>query len=355
MKKNIFLLALLLFVTSLYSQSLLDKPAAIIKLTQTEVISSKKLNQNIAALEANAQRSMTDDEKMTILNTMIDSALVVQAARRDNVSIPLDQVKQYGIAQISQSVGRQLSESEFNQIIEQQTKQPVSAYISELEKQLLIQKYISEQGRTDFQGIPQPSEHEIEAAYKQEEMTFINPEMVRVSHIFFTFVADPLTSPRMMNSSEKDAVRVKAEAVLRNLKNGTLTFEGAVRTHSEDPESKIKAGDIGFLIRNDQAALQIFGASFIEQVYTLSVGEYKLLESSAGYHIVKVTDQIDKKFLKLDDQVNPMEQMTVREYISQRLLVIKQQQMFQVVSEKIVKSLRETAEVTLYKQNLGWE
>ena len=79
------------------------------------------------------------------------------------------------------------------------------------------------------------------------------------------------------------------------------------------------------------------------------------MESNAGFHIVKVTDQIDKKFLKLDDQVNPMEQMTVREYISQRLYVIKQQQMFQVVSEKIVESLRETAEVTLYRQNLGWE
>jgi peptidyl-prolyl cis-trans isomerase SurA len=185
-------------------------------------------------------------------------------------------------------------------------------------------------------------------------MTFVNPEMRRVSHVFFTFVINGSQNPRLMDSTEKETVRINAESVLRTLKNGTLTFEEAVRTKSEDPQSKIKAGDIGFIIKNDQAAMQIFGASFVDQVYTMNVGEYKLLESNAGYHIVKVTDKINKKFLVLDDQVNPMEETTVRQYIAQRLYVIKQQEMFQTVSERVVKELRDKAEVTFYLQNLGW-
>ena len=354
MKTNILFLAGLLISFSLNAQSLLDKPAALIRLTETEIISSKKVNQNITLLEANAKRELSEEEKTTVLNSMIDSSLVVQAALRDNLTIAMAQVKQYGIAQVSQSLGRQLTEAEFNQFIVQQLNQPVDVYLKELEKQLLIQKYISEKGREDFLAIAQPTEREIQAAYKQEEMTFVNPEMMRVSHIFFTFVINGSQNPRMMSNTEKDAVRTKAESVLRSLKNGTVTFEEAVRTNSEDPQSKVKAGDIGFIIRNDQAAIQIFGTSFVDQVYAMNVGEYKLLESNAGYHIVKITDQIDKRFLKLDDQVNPMEQTTIREYITQRLYVLKQQEMFQIVSEKVVKELREDAEINLYLQNLGW-
>jgi parvulin-like peptidyl-prolyl isomerase len=333
---------------------MLDKPAAIIKLTETEMISSKKVNQNITLLEANAKRVLTADEKRSVLDSMVDSAIVVQAAKRDKIVITDAQVKQYGIAQVSKNLGKQLSEAEFLQFVEQQMKQSPAIYLEELKKQLMIQKYITETGRSDFQNIPEPSENEIQSAYEKEEMTFVNPEMMRVSHIFFTYVINGTQNPRIMSDDEKDTVREKADSVLRNLKNGTITYEEGVRTYSEDPQSKIKAGDIGFIIKNDNAAVQIFGTDFVNQVYTMQVGNFKLIESKAGLHIVKVTDRIGKKFLKLDDQVNPMEQTTVREYISQRLYAVKQQNMFKVVSERIIKDLREGTEITLYLQNLGW-
>ncbi|MBI9097811.1 MAG: peptidylprolyl isomerase [Spirochaetaceae bacterium] len=354
MKKTILFLTIILITGSLYSQSLLDKPAAIVKLTETEIISSKRVNQNISVLEANAKRSLTGDEKQSVLDSMIDSALVVQAARKENYGITAAQVKQYGIAQISQSVNRQLTEPEFNQLIEQQTKQPVSVYLAELEKQLLIQNYIQDKGRSDFQSIPKPSENEIQDVYKQEEMTFINPEMVRISHVYFSIVVNNGQNPRLMNETEKEPIRKKAESVLRDMKNGIITFEEGVRTYSEDQNTKVKAGDIGFLVRNDQNALQTFGPGFVEKVYAIPNGSFDLIESSVGYHIVKVTDQIEKKFLKLDDQINPMVPDTVREYISQRLYAYKQQELFQVVSERVVKELREDAEITMYLQNLGW-
>lgn len=354
MKRNILITVLLASTISLFGQSLLDKPAAVVKLVQTEIVSSKKVNQNIAALEANAKRKLTDQEKMSVLNSMVDSVLVEQAAKRANISITDDQVKQYGIAKLSQTVGQNLNEAGFKKIIEDQTKQPVENYLSELKKQLIIQKYITEVGKSDFQSIPEPTEKEIKDAYTKEEMSFVNPEMMRISHIFFSFVANPTTSPRLMNDDEKAKVRTKAEDVLKSLKNGTITFEQAVRTYSEDPQSKGKAGDIGYLVRSDQNAIKTFGQDFIDQVYSMSVGDYKLLESNAGYHIVRVTDFIDKKFLKLDDPVNPVENMTVRQYISQRLYAIKQQDVFQKVSQREVKKLRDEAEITLYKDNLGW-
>jgi len=355
MKKKILFFALLCLSTLLFGQSLLDKPAAVLKLIETEPVSSKRVNQNIRILETNARREFTSEEKRAVLDSMIDSALVVQAAKRDGLSISAEEVKQYGIAQISQAAGRPLSEAEFNQYIEQKTGQPVAAYLGELEKQILIQKYISAKGRDDFQNIGEPSEREIVAAYTKEETAFINPEMLRVSHVFFSFIADPFSAPRMMNASEKESVQDKAEETIRQIRSGSLTFEQAVRMHSEDQESKVKAGDIGFLIRNDQNALMNLGASFIDEVYNMGIGEIELIESIAGVHIVRVTDRIDKKFLKLDDPVNPAEQMTVREYIAQQLFLAKRQEMYQIVSKREVESLRNEAEITLYEQNLGWE
>lgn len=355
MKKSIILFMFIVLVASLFGQSLLDKPAAVIKLTATEAISSKKVNQNIDILEKNARRKFTDTEKMAVLDSMIDSALVLQAAKRDGITVNSDQVKQYGISQISQQIGRPLNEVEFTQFIQQQTGQPVSVYLGELEKQLIIQNYVSSKGQSDFQNIPRPTENEIVLAYKKEETSFINPEMMRVSHVFFSYIADPYTTPRMMNETEKKGVEEKAQDVYKKIKNGTLTFEQAVRLNSEDQDSKMKAGDIGFLIRTDQNAMKNLGASFIDEVYKMSVGEIKLIPSLAGIHIVRVSDHLDKRFLKLEDPVNPAEKVTVREYISQKLFLAKRQQMFQVVSKRVVGKLRDDAEVTLYKQNLGWE
>lgn len=354
MKKIILFVTILLISSSVYSQSLLDRPAAIVNYAETEVISSKKVNLNITQLEANAKRELTEEEKTSVLNSMIDSAIVVQAAKKNNVTITDAQARQYGKAQISQRLQRQLTDQEFNQFVEQNLKVTVDVYLEEIKKQLMIQKYITDNGRNDFQNLPQPTEEEVRAAYEKEEMTFVNPEMMRVSHVFFTFIVNGNQNPRLMTSEEKESVREKAEDVMKDLKNGVLTYEEAVRTLSEDPQSKIKAGDIGFIIKNDNAAIQIFGTDFVDQVYTMSVGDFKLIESKAGYHIVKITDKIGKKFLKLDDQVNPMEQTTIREYISQKLYAAKQQNMFKIVSERLVQNLRENTEIKLYIENLGW-
>jgi len=354
MKKILFVITLLIFTISAYGQSMLDKPAALLKLTQTEIISSKKVNQTILLVEQNEKRVLSEEEKRSILNSMIDSALVVQAAQEENIIIPKEQVKQIGIVQLSQNLGRQISESEFKQIVEVQTKQPLDVYLLELEKQLLVQKYVAEKGKNDFNSISPPSDREIYSKYKEQEMSFVNGEMMRVSHIYFSYVIQDPQNPRIMNSSEKEEVRIKAESVFKDIKNGISTFEESVRTSSEDTNSKLNTGDIGFIVRNDPNPVQLFGPDFVNQIFDMEIGDHRLVESIAGYHIVKTTDYIDKKFLKLDDQVSPLEQKTVRDFISERLFAVKQQETFNLVGERLVEELRNKAEITLYLENLGW-
>lgn len=394
MKKLIFFLTVLIFSTSLFGQSLLDRPAAKIKLSETEIISSKKVNQNIALLEANGGSPLSVDKKKEVLNSMIDTALVLQAAKRDGKVLTDLQVKQYAMMQFSQQVGVQLNEQQFNDYLKQQLAQNqfrgrlqsefnnlktklgrepsqeeitnvitpilnsgVIEYLEAMKSQLTIQQYISYWGEDRFKSISEPSEREIQAEYEKQEDELLNPPMKRVSHIFFPTVIQNGQSPIFMDSAKKEEVRQKAESVLRDLKNGVITYEAAVREYSEDPDSKTKMGDIGYLTRKDAAALQSLGQNFIDSVFTMDAQQFKLIESNVGYHIVKVTEDLKKKFLALDDQINPMQIITVREKIIQELISLKQQDLFQVVSRELVNKLRDedSTEITLYLQNLGWE
>ncbi len=394
MKKTIFLLTMLVLSATLSGQSLLDRPAAKIKLYETEIISSKKVNQNVALLEANTGSALTIEKKKEVLNSMIDTALVLQAARRDGKEVTDLQVKQYAIAKFSQSVGVQLNEQQFEELLKQQLAQnqlrgrlqsefsnlkvklgrdpseleinnvinpilnsAIAEYLAAMKSQLTIQNYISFKGDSQFKSIPEPSDREIQAEYAVQEEGLLNPPMKRVSHIFFPTIVKNGQTPSYLSPSEKELVHSNAESILRDLKNGVITYEAAVREHSEDPDSKTKIGDIGYLTRKDQNAIQSLGQNFIDTVFTMTLHQFQIIESNVGYHIVKVTEDLPKKFLSLDDPINPMQIVTVREKIVNELMSVKQQELFQVISMQIVKELREedNSEVTLYLQNLGWE
>ena len=76
-----------------------------------------------------------------------------------------------------------------------------------------------------------------------------------------------------------------AEKVLEQLKNNEITFEDAVSQYSTDEGSKAKGGDVGWNMLN----------SFVEE-YTTGMEPLEkdqmsdLVESTYGYHIIKVTD-----------------------------------------------------------------
>jgi len=394
MKRTIFILTLLIISASLSGQSLLDRPAAKIKLIETEIISSKKVNQNIELLEANSGSVLTADKKKEVLNSMIDTALVLQAARRDGKELTDLQVKQYAIMQFSQNVGFQLNEQQFNDLLKQQLAQnqlrgrlqsefinlklklgrdpseieintivnpiletAVSEYLEAMKSQLTIQNYISFVGESQFKSIAKPSEQDIQNEYEIQEGDLVLPPMKRVSHIFFPTIINNGQSPIMMTPGQKDDVYKSVETVLKKLKNGVLTYEAAVREFSEDPDSKTKVGDIGYLTRKDTGAIQSLGQNFVDAVFTLELRQFKIIESNVGYHIVKITEDLEKTFLSLDDPINPMQIVTVREKIIDELMAVRQQEMFQVVSRELVNNLRDEdgTEVTLYLQNLGWE
>ena len=127
--KKIILAAALAFSMAFgaFAQSDLQ-PLAIVKLNKSETITLKQLKNRVETYQKqNNMPSFTVDQKKEILDAMIDEKLVVQAAAKAGMSITDTQVNQYFLQNISQQVGRSVTEAEFAEIVKKQTNKAIIA------------------------------------------------------------------------------------------------------------------------------------------------------------------------------------------------------------------------------------
>jgi parvulin-like peptidyl-prolyl isomerase len=149
----------------------------------------------------------------------------------------------------------------------------------------------------------------------------------------------------------KASVKKEMDTVARFLRYNTYTFEELVPKYSKDAESVVKGGDIGWLAYDDENMKAALGADFFEKVFELNLGKPSgVLESKAGYHIVKITTHTDPKLLSITDRINPDSNTTVKQYIRQVLLNRSQQNAYLKAIDTLVASLRDEATIDiLYK------
>ncbi|WP_168203388.1 peptidylprolyl isomerase [Oceanispirochaeta crateris] len=347
LKKNILLSILILITTGIFAQnSFIDKPVAIVKLTKTDVISQKKLAYSVSLYEKQAGRALSMLEKEQVLQTLINQMLVYQAADRDNVTVTDEQVLLAGMNQMMKQTGRQLTEVQFKQIIKDQSGMDYETYAQTVRDQLILEKYVTEKKRDFLRSSSIPSTSEVELFYRQNEEKFLNPEMVKFSHIFF--------ATRGISAEDKNAKREEANRVYQAILKGTSKFEEMVREHSDDKGSVVRDGDIGNFIDRSEQNVSIFGRDFLNSVFDLEVGKMSnVLESAQGFHIVIVNQHHQKRFLDLDDPVTPVETTTVRQYISNIISYQKQQKAFQEAAETVVKELAENADIQTFQENIN--
>jgi len=105
-------------------------------------------------------------------------------------------------------------------------------------------------------------------------------EIVRASHILIE-----------MNGPES-VVKATADSLYEAIKSGQIGFEEAAKTRSADPGSAKKGGDLGWFGRGQMVP------EFEKASFEGKVGEVqKPVQSSFGFHIVKVTGKSDKKYI----------------------------------------------------------
>jgi len=351
MKRIAIPVLLALSLGGLAFADVIDKPVATVKLTRVEAITAKQFRQKVEMLEARTRATLSLEDRKQLLDLLIGEILIKQAAAQENITVTqaelnarMEQAKKSGGLQLN--LNRDLTDAEFKSLL-QQSGVSWEEYSDQLQKALLQQKYVMQKKRAVLEAVGQPSEAEILDFYETNKQAFVAPDMVRFKHIF-------IDTRNLADKQEKDKALQRAEEISRELKNGAA-FDELVVKYSDDKASRYKGGDFGYLRRDDQARRQLLGKDFFEAPFKMKVNESSgVLQSSIGYHVIRITEKIPFRLLGLDDPVPPQNASTVRQEISVQLTLKKQADVYQQILQDLLAELKKKAEIKKFEDNLTW-
>ena len=160
------------------------------------------------------------------------------------------------------------------------------------------QKRIVRYGLLDLSQLRQNTpvtDDELKAVYQQNIQQYQIPNRVHAEHILF------LTTGK--TDAEVAEIRKKAEDVLAQAKKKGANFEELAKKYSEDPGSKTKGGDLGWVLQGQMVP------EFEKATFSLNKGETSdLIKTQYGFHIIKVIDKETahtKPFDEVKDSLRP--------------------------------------------------
>ena len=241
------------------------QPAAIVNLVKSEPITVKQLRTEVERMEMAAGQTMNQNERLQVLDVMINERLAIQAAERDRIAVTENEVNQQVQEvrnQIAQVLGRQPTDAEFAQAVDMD----VPTFKETVRRQMTTQKYLMTKKDNLFQSIRIPTEEEIRSAYNLNKAQFVRPDTVRFSMIQVPYGADAASRTR---------AKTLADNLAREIGSSASKFDEVV-VRGQSPNAGYQAGDGGYLPRNMQAA-QITGQEFISTAFSLKQGEISKL------------------------------------------------------------------------------
>jgi len=123
----------------------------------------------------------------------------------------------------------------------------------------------------------QVSDDMLKLQYQANIQQYQVPNRVHVEHILFMTVGKP--------DAEVEEIKKKAEDVLKQVKKGGK-FEELAKKYSEDPGSKAKGGDLGWITQGQTVP------EFEKTAFSLSPGQVSdLVKTQYGFHIIKVLEK----------------------------------------------------------------
>ena len=333
---------LILLPLSFLSANIISQPAATVNLIRNRVISQSELDERVRAYQAEIQATGSSERlrPADVLNVMINDELVLQGAERDGFRVTaaqVDQMVRQQRALVEQQIGRTITDAQFEQIIRNNYGIGLAEFRRSLSESALVDLYVRGKMASVLQSYSEPTDEQVSEFFRTNRSAFMNPELVRLSHIFMPFT-----------ETDKAEVKRQMDQLARWLRYNTYTFEELVPKYSKDTDSVGRGGDIGWLAFDDEQMRAYLGPQFFDAVFALQLGKPSgVLESTGGYHIVKVTTHTEPKLLGIDDQINPDSKTTVRQYIRQTLTTRSQQSAYLRAIDQLVQQLRDEAIINI--------
>ena len=334
-------------VSGLLFADVLSETAATVNLVKPEMITTQQVQNEINAYNQQLVKNGLPQQKITkkqMLNNMISSVLLLQAAQRDGITVSnaeMQKVVDNQMKSVENQLHQKLTPDQFKKIVERKTGEPWDAYKKSLKEQMIKQTYITRKKSALFKAVKEPTEAEIENKYQDNITKFASPEYIRVSMVFVSTVNK--------SASEKALLKKKIEEAYKKLKNGALSFDDAVLNYATDDAIKYRGGDVGYIRRDDRNTRARFGDSFFNALFTLKVNEISdVLTSNLGYALVKITEKRAPKVLSFTDPIAPGKTLTVHDYLKAGIYQERQQKALEKALQEVVAELKKEAEITIF-------
>jgi len=342
MNKRYLILSLLIGVTALVSAQEEPKLASV-KFRYREDIYLSDFQQQVSLLQQGRNVALSDKEKGDLLDLIIADILISQGAEAQGITVTEEEV----LREIRKQAPPEMDDSALKKAVSEQANLSWDEYFKLASKTLVQRKYLESKKGAQYLKVPEPTEDQIRLFYEANATEFVNPEMVRVSHIFW--------DTRGKDQATRSALFEEAQGVQKELERGQADFFDMVQKHSQDPPSARRGGDLGYLPRNDIQSQRLFGTLFFQKLFDLKVGSISpVLESNVGYHIVRVNEHLSRRFLRLNDPISPVENISVRQYIRMQMMNQQGQRQLQQAIAELVEELKNDprTEITIYEENL---
>ena len=195
-------------------------------------------------------------------------------------------------------------------------------------KFLIPEKRVVRYGLLDLSQLHQSvtvSDEELKVNYQQNIQQYEVPDRVHAEHILLTTVGK--------TDAEVAEIRKQAEDILAQARKKGANFEDLAKKYSEDPGSKTKGGDLGWLVHGQTVP------EFDKAVFSTPKGDISdLVRTQYGFHIIKVIDKETAHTKPFDE---------VKDSIRTPLLLQKIDQQSAAISDQMSTQIRQSNKVTL--------
>jgi len=169
------------------------------------------------------------------------------------------------------------------------------------------------------------SDDDLKVVYQQNIQQYEVPNRVHAEHILLTTVGK--------TDAEVAEIKTKAEDILGQARKKGANFEDLAKKYSEDPGSKTKGGDLGWLVQGQTVP------EFEKAAFTLPKGEISdLIKTQYGFHIIKVLDKETAHTKTFDE---------VKDTLRTPLLLQKADAQGNSIADKMSADIRQSNKVTL--------
>lgn len=232
-----------------------------------------------AGVQAKANPEARRQLRSNAIQYLVDEYLIIESAKSENVLPSESDVK----GEMEKVKGQYPDPAQFREKLTQ-----LGMTEADVEKEILTNMCIRRLVERLAPTLPAPSSEEARKFYDENIQQFSQPEEIRASHIL---LASPETDP----AEKRAETRGRAEALLSDLRGGR-DFGEAATALSADPGSAPNGGDLGFFSRGRMVP------QFETAAFALKPGEISdVVETSYGYHVIKVTDRHDARVLPFEE------------------------------------------------------